>query len=78
MTLTDVLNQMIQENQAAGQPTDLRIGTVTSAAPLEITVNVAAAPLQAGQLYLTEAVVEKKLSSADSTTASTNIIPVAV
>ena len=61
MTLKDVLNQMIQENQAAGQPTDLRIGTVTSAAPLEITVNVAAAPLQAGQLYLTEAVVEKKL-----------------
>ncbi len=61
MTLKDVLNQMIQENQAAGQPTDLRIGTVTSAAPLEITVNVAAAPLQAGQLYLTEAVVEKKI-----------------
>lgn len=61
MTLKDVLNQMIQENQAAGQPTDLRIGTVTKAAPLEITVNVAAAPLQAGQLYLTEAVVEKKI-----------------
>lgn len=61
MTLKDVLNQMIQENQAAGQPTDLRIGTVTKADPLEITVNVAAAPLQAGQLYLTEAVVEKKI-----------------
>ena len=29
MDLKDVLYQMMQENTAAGQPTDLRVGTVT-------------------------------------------------
>ena len=35
---------MMQENLRASQPTDLRIGTVTSAEPLVITVDTAAAP----------------------------------
>lgn len=61
MTLKDVLNQMIQENQAAGQPTDLRVGTVTSADPLEITIHPQMAPLRRGVLYLTQSVVEKKI-----------------
>lgn len=39
MELRDVLQQMIQENTRTGQPTDLRIGTVTKADPLEITIN---------------------------------------
>lgn len=61
MDLKDVLYQMMQENTAAGQPTDLRVGTVTSEEPLEITVNPATAPLRRRQLYLTESVVEKKI-----------------
>ena len=58
MELRDVLQQMIQENTRAGQPTDLRIGTVTKADPLEITINTQMAPLRAGVLLLTECVVE--------------------
>ena len=61
MELRDVLQQMIQENTRAGQPTDLRIGTVTKADPLEITINTQMAPLRAGVLLLTECVVEKKI-----------------
>ena len=61
MELKDVLQQMIQENAQAGQPTDIRIGTVTSADPLEITINTQMAPLKASVLYLTAAVVEKKI-----------------
>ena len=61
MELKDGLYQMMQENAAAGQPTDLRVGTVTSEEPLEITINPAMAPLRRRQLYLTEPVVEKKI-----------------
>ena len=39
MELSDVLNQMMRENLRASQPTNLCIGTVTSADPLEITVS---------------------------------------
>ncbi len=42
------MQQMIQENTRAGQPTDLRIGTVTKADPLEITINTQMAPLRGG------------------------------
>ena len=61
MELKDILQQMMQENIRAGQPTDIRIGTVTKAAPLETTINTQMAPLRASVLYLTEAVVEKKI-----------------
>ena len=61
MNLSDVLHQMMQESQAAAQPTDLRLGTVTKAEPLEISINPQMAPLQRSVLYLTESVVEKTL-----------------
>lgn len=61
MTLSEVLFYMMQENQAATQPTDIVIGTVTGVAPLEITMNTAMAPLRREVLYLTQAVVEKKI-----------------
>lgn len=61
VTLAEVLFYMMQENQAATQPTDIVIGTVTAVGPLEITMNTAMAPLRAEVLYLTQAVVEKKI-----------------
>lgn len=63
MNLCDVLHQMMQESQAAAQPTDLRLGTVTKAEPLEISINPQMAPLQRSVLYLTESVVEKKITA---------------
>lgn len=56
MQLADILNQMIAKNVAAGQPTELCIGTVSRAEPLEITVNPAMPPLPREVLYLTDAV----------------------
>lgn len=61
MELKDVLYQMMDNNRNASQPADLRVGTVTAVGPLEITINTAMAPLRAGILLLTSAVVEKKI-----------------
>lgn len=61
MELRDVLQQMMQESQLAGQPTDLKIGTVSKIDPLEITTNTQMAPLRSSVLLLTEAVMEKKI-----------------
>lgn len=61
MELKDILQQMTQESMKAAQLTDLQIGTVTSADPLEITISAAMAPLRASVLYLTVDVVEKKI-----------------
>lgn len=77
MELKDVLYQMMARNRVASQPTELRIGTVTQVSPLEITINTAMAPLRGGVLYLTAAVVERKIpvlahthSTAQGTTGS--------
>ena len=61
MELKDVLQQMMQQSQAAMQPTDLCVGTVDAVHPLAITINPAMAPLRQEVLYLTERVVEKKI-----------------
>lgn len=61
MELYDVLNQMMQENMAASQPTNLCIGTVTGTDPLEITISTDMGPLKQPILYLTSAVIEKKI-----------------
>ena len=61
MSLGQALYQMMQDNQAAGHPTDLRVGTVTKESPLEITINTQSAPLKGPVLILTEPVVEKKI-----------------
>lgn len=61
MELRDVLHQMMQESLAASQPTNLCIGTVTSANPLEVTINPEMGPLKQQVLYRTSAVVEKKI-----------------
>lgn len=61
MELRDVLYQMMQRNAAAMQPTDLCVGTVVSAAPLQVSLSTQTAPLEGEQLLLTEPVVEKKI-----------------
>lgn len=63
MELLDVLQQISQANNRAMQPTDLVVGTVTKVKPLEITTDNQAAPLRAAVLYLTAAVVEKKVTT---------------
>ena len=65
MTLAEQLYRMMQDNQSAMQPADLVTGTVTSAKPLEITIDTAMQPLKKEVLYLTEAVVEKKIPVLD-------------
>lgn len=61
MTLAEQLYSMMQANQKAMQPTDLAVGTVTSADPLLISINSAMEPLRREVLLLTESVVEKKI-----------------
>ena len=61
MDLKDVLQMGFQKSMDAAQLSDLRIGTVTSASPLEITIDTAMAPLTSAVLYLTASVVEKKI-----------------
>ena len=63
MELKDILQQMMWQTMRASQPTDLQVGTVTSASPLEITISPTMAPLRSGVLYLTSAVVEKKITA---------------
>lgn len=62
MELKDVLYQMMDQSRQASQPAELKIGTVTAAAPLAVSINPAMAPIQNSLLYLTSAVVERKLS----------------
>ena len=61
MNLSETLYWMMQQNQRAGQPTNLAFGTVTSASPLEITDDIQSDALKAPVLILTESVVEKKI-----------------
>lgn len=61
MNLAETIYLMNQRSQKASQLTDLKIGTVTAVDPLEVTINTAMAPLRAGVLILTSAVVEKKI-----------------
>lgn len=63
MQLIDMMQQIAQQSQQASQPTELCTGTVVSASPLEITVDTTMAPLRAPVLYLTSAVVEKKITT---------------
>ena len=63
MSLLGAIQEISQQNAAAGQPTDYVVGTVTGVNPLEITINTAMAPLRESVLYLTSAVVEKTITT---------------
>ena len=65
MELLDAILLTSQASQRASQPTELVIGTVTAANPLEISINNMQAPLRKQVLYLTESVVEKKIPILD-------------
>lgn len=61
MQLLDVIQMIGQSGLEASAPAELLLGTVTSTAPLEIAVDGSMAPLRGQVLYLTAAVVEKKI-----------------
>lgn len=56
-----MLKKIAVDAVAATDPTDLRIGTVVSAAPLKVSINIQMDALGADLLLLTSAVVEKKI-----------------
>lgn len=61
MNLAETVYLMVQKSMKAAQLTDLRVGTVTSVDPLEVTTDPAMPPIPSSILYLTSAVVEKKI-----------------
>lgn len=61
MDMIDVLHEIMEGSMDAYGLSDLAVGTVTSADPLEVTIREAMAPLPQEVLWLTAAVVEKKL-----------------
>lgn len=61
MDLIEVLQQINQSSMDAYGLSDLAIGTVTKAVPLEVTLRESMAPLPQEVLHLTAAVIEKKI-----------------
>ena len=59
--LLGVFQEISREVQKSSQPTGLQIGTVVSVSPLRITVRANMAPLESAVLYLTSAVIERKI-----------------
>ena len=62
MTLLDAIVMASREAQKGSQPTELYIGTVTRALPLEIQIDTSQAVLTGDVLYLTDGVIERKIS----------------
>lgn len=61
MDLLEVLQGINQNSMDAYGLSDMVIGTVTSDAPLEVTIRESMAPLPQEVLHLTAAVIEKKI-----------------
>ena len=61
MDLIDVLHQMTEETMDAYGLSDRAVGTVTGIDPLEVAIRESMAPLPQEVLWLTAAVVEKKI-----------------
>ena len=61
MDLIEVLQQINQSSMDAYGLSDLTIGTVTKAEPLEVTLRESMAPLPQEVFHLTAAVIEKKI-----------------
>lgn len=61
MDLIDTMHEIIGASMGAYGLTDLTVGTVTKAKPLEVTLRETMAPLPQEVLWLTSAVIEKKI-----------------
>lgn len=59
--LYEIMQGISEQVIRASQPTDLTIGTVTAVDPLQIVTQTSMQNLQSSVLYLTSAVVEKKI-----------------
>lgn len=59
--LNSAIQETIQDVLKSAQLTGLQIGTVVSTAPLQIDIQMGMAPLRAPVLYLTSAVIERKI-----------------
>ena len=60
MDLLSVINQVIQTNTEAQKLTDLSIGTVTKANPVEVQINQSMPPLPSEVLLLTDTVKKRE------------------
>lgn len=67
MELVQVIQKIVQDAMKGSALTDLTVGTVTSASPLEITTRTTMQPLRAQVLYLTDAVIPKTLQFSSDT-----------
>ena len=64
MDLIDTLHGIVEGSMNAYGLSDLAVGTVIGVDPLEVTVREAMAPLPQEVLWLTAAVIEKKMPAA--------------
>lgn len=78
MNLAETVYLMVQKSMKAAQLTDLRVGTVTAAAPLEVTIDPAMPPIPGSILYLTEPVIEKRLTGFTGAVCTENGDPLPV
>lgn len=67
MELIDVLHQIIQENNKATKPTDLCFGTVVSASPLTVQLEMSMLPIPAEALVLTDSVISRSATVTGTT-----------
>ena len=67
MTLLDALLEVNRAGNGAQQLTDMSVGTVETLNPLTIRMDVSQAALQESVLYLTENVLEKKITGFEHT-----------
>lgn len=61
MELVDAIGQVVRAVVAEGQPAELYIGTVSAVNPLAVTIDSSQADIRAEVLYLTDAVIERKI-----------------
>jgi len=61
LDLIDTLHGIVEQSMDAYGLSDLAVGTVTKAVPLEVTIRESMAPLPQEVLHLTAAVIEKKI-----------------
>ena len=62
MNLLSVIQTAIKNTMDSAQLTDMAIGTVESASPLEIRMDIHQAPLKGDVIILTDAVKEKSIT----------------